>query len=88
MLLAYGGILNGNGACFFMGILLAARRLLSLLPQTDIDKPRDCMKFFLDTVPVGQIILAGMVLDALVHRGDTMHAAQSILRAPFSMVTV
>ena len=75
MLLAYGGILNGNGIYFFTGIVLAAKRLLSLLSQTDIDKPHDCLVFFLDTVPVGQLSLAGMVLDAVVHRNAIDYSA-------------
>ncbi|KAF9565732.1 hypothetical protein CPC08DRAFT_733902 [Agrocybe pediades] len=59
ILMAYGGMMNGNGVCFFGGILLAGTRLFSLLSRTDVDKPRDCLKFFLDTVNVGKILLVG-----------------------------
>ncbi|KAK0440549.1 hypothetical protein EV421DRAFT_2036760 [Armillaria borealis] len=35
---------------------------------TDIDKPRQCMQFFLHTPTIGNLILAGSVVDAVVHR--------------------
>ncbi|KAK7042364.1 mitochondrial 4-hydroxybenzoate polyprenyltransferase [Favolaschia claudopus] len=67
-LLAYGGILNGHGPFFFAGLAAAGFILLKGLLETDIDNPSQCKSFFLTTPLVGQIILAGLLVDAIFSR--------------------
>ncbi|KAF5336730.1 hypothetical protein D9757_013925 [Collybiopsis confluens] len=67
-LLSYGGYLNGQGTTFFVGILVAATLLLSKLLNTDIDQPADCRDFFLQTPLIGQVVLGGLVADAVIAR--------------------
>ncbi|KAK0221094.1 hypothetical protein EDD85DRAFT_983311 [Armillaria nabsnona] len=42
--------------------------LLKELIVMDIDKPKQCMKFFLHIPTIGNLILAGLVVDAIVQR--------------------
>ncbi|KAF9451435.1 UbiA prenyltransferase [Macrolepiota fuliginosa MF-IS2] len=63
-LFAYAGWLNGQGVGFFIALLCAAAMLFSKLITTNIDVPNDCREFFLKTVPIGQVILIGLVVDA------------------------
>ncbi|KAK7443756.1 Para-hydroxybenzoate--polyprenyltransferase, mitochondrial precursor (PHB:polyprenyltransferase) [Stygiomarasmius scandens] len=67
-LLAYAATLNAHGFVFFCSLLFASARLINGLLRTDIDKPEDCQKFFMDTPVIGTIILAGFLLDTLVSR--------------------
>ncbi|KAJ3728637.1 UbiA prenyltransferase family-domain-containing protein [Lentinula raphanica] len=67
-LLMYGGYLNGHGLPFFAGVLLAADLLMSKLLRTNIDCPNDCKDFFLQTPLIGQIIVGGLVADAVIFR--------------------
>ncbi|KAF8916052.1 UbiA prenyltransferase [Mucidula mucida] len=67
-LLSYGGMLNGHGLAFYLGVIVAGMSLLVPLVKTDIDRPVDCKNLFLGTPRVGQIILGGLVADALIHR--------------------
>ncbi|KAJ7618514.1 UbiA prenyltransferase [Roridomyces roridus] len=68
-LLSYGGALNGHGWAFQIGVLGAGIVLLSGLAKTNIDSPETCKAMFLGTPLVGQIVLAGFVVDAVLHRG-------------------
>ncbi|KAF5378018.1 hypothetical protein D9757_009864 [Collybiopsis confluens] len=67
-LLSYGGYVNGHGPAFFAGVLIAAGLLFSKLLVTDIDRPADCRDFFLQTPLIGQVVLGGFVVDAVVAR--------------------
>ncbi|KAF8911757.1 UbiA prenyltransferase family-domain-containing protein [Mucidula mucida] len=67
-LLTYGGIANGQGVAYFAAVALATAILLKNLMITDIDEPKQCMNFFLLTPTVGNIILGGLVVDAVTHR--------------------
>ncbi|KAJ3517449.1 hypothetical protein NLJ89_g508 [Agrocybe chaxingu] len=67
-LLVYAGALNGHGWCYYSAVAFASVLLMSRLFKTDIDKPEDCKRFFLQTVPVGQIILSGIVGDVILNR--------------------
>ncbi|KAF9564157.1 UbiA prenyltransferase [Agrocybe pediades] len=67
-LLTYGGIMNTHGLFYFLGVGVAAIRLMSQLISVDVDKPESCRNFFLDTVRVGQIILGGIVVDTIYYR--------------------
>ncbi|KAJ7931816.1 UbiA prenyltransferase [Mycena leptocephala] len=67
-LLVYGGMLNGQGIPFFLSVTVVVFRLLSSLWRTDIDEPESCKALFLGTPLLGQIILGGLCLDAVVHR--------------------
>ncbi|KAJ7248608.1 UbiA prenyltransferase [Mycena haematopus] len=67
-LLAYGGILNGQGTLFYTSVASASFILLRELLRTDIDCPDQCKTFFLATPLVGQIILGGFVADAVINR--------------------
>ncbi len=61
-------MLNGHGLAFYLGVLVAGMSLLVPLVKTDIDRPVDCKNLFLGTPRVGQIILGGLVADALIQR--------------------
>ncbi|KAL0945374.1 hypothetical protein HGRIS_000873 [Hohenbuehelia grisea] len=67
-LLVYGGIANGQGWPYFVGVSIAGAMLLVKLAQTNIDNPHDCRDLFLGTVSVGQVILAGLVIDVVAQR--------------------
>ncbi|KAF7366541.1 4-hydroxybenzoate polyprenyltransferase, mitochondrial [Mycena sanguinolenta] len=67
-LLVYGGILNGQGPFFYTGVASAGVVLLKELLRTDIDRPKECKAFFLTTPLIGQIILGGVVADAVINR--------------------
>ncbi|KAJ7701748.1 UbiA prenyltransferase [Mycena rosella] len=67
-LLAYGGILNGQGISFYVGVVLGGIILVKTVVTTDIDCPAQCKAMFLTTPLVGQIVLVGFVADAVVHR--------------------
>ncbi|SJL15627.1 uncharacterized protein ARMOST_19130 [Armillaria ostoyae] len=64
-LMSWAGYLNEQGiACY---VFMALSAFVELL-VTDIDKPRQCIQFFLHTPTVGNLILAGLVVDAVAHR--------------------
>ncbi|KAJ7031630.1 UbiA prenyltransferase [Mycena alexandri] len=65
---AYGGILNGQGILFYVGVAAAGFVLIRGLLRTDVDCPAECKEFFLTTPLVGQLVLVGCVADAAVHR--------------------
>ncbi|KAF9063404.1 UbiA prenyltransferase family-domain-containing protein [Rhodocollybia butyracea] len=65
---AYGGYLNGHSLPFFAGLLVAEVLLMSKLLRTNVNNPEDCKDFFLQTPLIGQIILAGIVADAVIAR--------------------
>ena len=44
--------------------------LIRALLQTDVDRPVDCKELFLGTTLVGQIILGGLVTDAVLRLND------------------
>ncbi|KAF9462320.1 UbiA prenyltransferase [Collybia nuda] len=67
-LMCVGGALNGQGSAFYAAMLAAGALLLPRLLKTDIDKPDDCRALFLGTPLIGQIILGGMLVDAVTHR--------------------
>ncbi|KAJ6481715.1 UbiA prenyltransferase [Mycena sanguinolenta] len=67
-LLVYGGILNGQGPLFYTGVASAGVVLLRELLRTNIDRPEECKAFFLTTPLVGQILLGGVVADAVINR--------------------
>ncbi|KAJ6473149.1 UbiA prenyltransferase [Mycena sanguinolenta] len=67
-LLLYGGSLNGQGIPFYVSVVTAGIMLVTALLRTDIDNPGDCKDFFLLTPLIGQIILCGFVVDAILHR--------------------
>ncbi|KAK0440534.1 hypothetical protein EV421DRAFT_1905262 [Armillaria borealis] len=57
-----------RGIAYYVSVALSAFVFLKELLVMDIDKPRQCMKFFLHKPTVGNLILAGFVVDAVVHR--------------------
>lgn len=67
-LMTYGGVLNGQGVPYFAALLCAGILLLPRLLQTNIDRPEDCRALFLGTPLIGQVILGGLVIDAVAHR--------------------
>ncbi|KAK0187326.1 hypothetical protein F5146DRAFT_1142301 [Armillaria mellea] len=67
-LMSLAGYLNKQGIVYYVSVMLSAFVLLKELFVTDIDKPRQCMKFFLHTPTIGNLILAGLVVDAVVQR--------------------
>ncbi|KAJ7846337.1 UbiA prenyltransferase family-domain-containing protein [Mycena olivaceomarginata] len=67
-LLVCGGIMNGQGTVFYASVASAGFVLLRGLLQTDINCPAECKTFFLTTPLIGQIILAGFVVDAVIVR--------------------
>ncbi|KAJ6579625.1 UbiA prenyltransferase [Mycena vulgaris] len=66
--LTYGGMLNGQGTAFYVGVAIAGYILLKSLVVTDINCPEKCKAMFLSTPVVGQIILGGLVVDAVAYR--------------------
>ena len=52
----------------FSALTIVSLILFPKLLRTDIDTPRDCRSFTLDTPLIGQVILGGFVLDAVVQR--------------------
>lgn len=56
--------MNGQGITFYLGLLCGAVMLFSKLAKTNVDVPKDCKDFFLKTVPIGQVVLAGLITDA------------------------
>ncbi|KAJ7481606.1 UbiA prenyltransferase [Mycena latifolia] len=67
-LLTYGGMLNGQGILFYASVVVAGVILVGTLQRTDIDRPAQCKTMFLTTPLIGQIVLLGLVADAVVHR--------------------
>lgn len=67
-LLTYGGWLNGQGIMFYVSVAAAAAMLLPPLWNTDLDNPEHCKNFFLRTPNIGQVILAGLIIDGVSHR--------------------
>ncbi len=67
-LMSWAGYLNEQGIAYYVSVALSAFVLLKELIVTDIDKLKQCMKFFLHTPTIGNLILAGLVVDAVVHR--------------------
>ncbi|KAF9030133.1 UbiA prenyltransferase [Hymenopellis radicata] len=67
-LMAYGGFVNGQGVVYLAAVALATAILLKNLMVTDINQPKQCMNFFLLTPTIGNIILGGLVVDAITHR--------------------
>ncbi|KAJ7177948.1 UbiA prenyltransferase [Mycena filopes] len=65
---AYGGMLNGQGILFYVGVAAAGFVLIQGLLRTDVDCPAQCKDFFQTTPLVGQLVLAGCVADAVLHR--------------------
>ncbi|KAF5373995.1 hypothetical protein D9615_009898 [Tricholomella constricta] len=68
LLLAYGGAMNGHGAPFYVSVLVAAGMLLPRMVKTNVDVPEDCKNLFLGTPRIGQVILAGLVVDGVARR--------------------
>ncbi|KIY65650.1 UbiA-domain-containing protein [Cylindrobasidium torrendii FP15055 ss-10] len=66
--MALGGYLNGQGLAFFTSIAYATYILLANLRNVDIDSPKSCMQYFLLTPKVGNAVLMGLVVDAVVQR--------------------
>ncbi|KAF9030134.1 UbiA-domain-containing protein [Hymenopellis radicata] len=66
--MAYGGWMNGQGFIYYAAVVVATAILLKNLMVTDIDQPKQCMQFFLLTPTVGNIVLGGLVADAVAHR--------------------
>ncbi|KAJ6608072.1 UbiA prenyltransferase [Mycena sp. CBHHK59/15] len=64
----YGGIQNGQGLTFCIGMAVAGALLFIRLWKTDIDRPEDCKRVFLGTPRVGQIILLGLIIDSVGNR--------------------
>ncbi|KAJ6546599.1 hypothetical protein B0H10DRAFT_2243527 [Mycena sp. CBHHK59/15] len=67
-LLTYGGMLNNQGIPFYVSVVVVGLMLLTALLRTDVDCPGDCKRLFLGTPLLGQVILAGLVMDAVLHR--------------------
>ncbi|KAK0440049.1 UbiA prenyltransferase family-domain-containing protein [Desarmillaria tabescens] len=67
-LMTLAGYLNGQGIAYYIAIAMSAFVILKELAVTDIDEPRECMKFFLRTPAIGNLILAGLVIDVGVQR--------------------
>ncbi|KAJ8508741.1 hypothetical protein ONZ45_g9014 [Pleurotus djamor] len=67
-LLTYGAFLNDHALPVYVAIAISGFMLFNRLLQTDIDRPEDCKRLFLDTVTVGQVILSGFVVDAVASR--------------------
>ncbi|KAJ7839275.1 UbiA prenyltransferase [Mycena leptocephala] len=68
VLMVYGGLLNGQGIPFFVSVAVVGFLLSRSLWHTNIDEPENCMALFLGTPFLGQIILGGLILDAVLHR--------------------
>ncbi|KAJ7481631.1 UbiA prenyltransferase [Mycena latifolia] len=61
-------MLNGQGILFYASVVVAGMILVGTLQRTDIDSPTQCKTMFLTTPLIGQIVLLGLVADAVVHR--------------------
>lgn len=66
--MVYGGLLNGQGIPFFVSVAVIGFLLSRSLWHTNIDEPESCKALFLGTPFLGQIILGGLILDAVLHR--------------------
>ncbi|KAJ8093222.1 hypothetical protein PM082_020707 [Marasmius tenuissimus] len=66
--IGYGGFLNNQGLLFYIGLACAGTITLRQLFSTNIDDPEQCREFFLLTPRVGQIILGGLIIDAVYGR--------------------
>jgi 4-hydroxybenzoate polyprenyltransferase len=66
--MTYGGVLNGQGWPYFAALFSAGVLLLPRLLKTNIDRPEDCRTLFLGTPLIGQIILGGLLVDAVTQR--------------------
>ncbi|KAK0502248.1 UbiA prenyltransferase family-domain-containing protein [Armillaria luteobubalina] len=67
-LMSWAGYLNGQGVAYYITVALSTLILLKELLVTDIDSPRQCMKFFLLTPTIGNLILGGLVVDVVLQR--------------------
>ncbi|KAF8911759.1 UbiA prenyltransferase family-domain-containing protein [Mucidula mucida] len=67
-LMSYGGWVNEHGFIYYTAVAVATTILSKNLMVTDIDEPKQCMQFFLLTPTVGNIVLGGLVADAVAHR--------------------
>ncbi|KAJ7867924.1 hypothetical protein B0H14DRAFT_2503982 [Mycena olivaceomarginata] len=67
VLMVYGGLLNGQGIPFFVSVAVIGFLLSRSLWHTNIDEPESCKALFLGTPFLGQIILGGLILDAVLH---------------------
>ncbi|KAK0187363.1 UbiA prenyltransferase family-domain-containing protein [Armillaria mellea] len=65
---ALAGYLNEQGIAYHVSVVVSAFIPLKELLVTDINKPRQCMQFFLQTPTIGNLILAGLVVDAVFQR--------------------
>ncbi|GLB39116.1 hypothetical protein LshimejAT787_0602780 [Lyophyllum shimeji] len=65
-LLALGGARNGRGISFYLSIIAAAMQLLPQLLATNVDIPKDCLRFSLGAPRVWQTILHGLVVDGVL----------------------
>ncbi|KAF7332726.1 UbiA prenyltransferase [Mycena kentingensis (nom. inval.)] len=68
LLLVFGGTQNGHGGVFLAFVALAAGILFRSILRTDIDDPTTCLRMFVTTPLVGQVVLAGFVADAVAGR--------------------
>ncbi|KAJ7507286.1 UbiA prenyltransferase [Mycena galericulata] len=73
-LLTYGGLLNGQGILFYSSVGTAGFILLWTLLHTDINCPAECKAMFLTTPLIGQVILVGFIVDAVIHRYTDKYA--------------
>ncbi|KAK0200253.1 UbiA prenyltransferase family-domain-containing protein [Desarmillaria ectypa] len=67
-LMSYSGHLNGQSLPYYLAVAISGGIMFKELLSTDIDDPRQCMKFFLRTPMIGNIVLGGLVLDAILQR--------------------
>ncbi len=67
VLMSWASYLSEQGIAYHISIVLSVFVTLKELFVTDIDKLRQCMKFFLHTPTIGNLILTGLVGNAVVH---------------------
>ncbi|TFY66490.1 hypothetical protein EVG20_g4603 [Dentipellis fragilis] len=67
-ILGFLGTKNGLGFPFFAAILVAGWQVSSRLSRTDINNPGSCKEFFLCMPLISQLVLGGIVADAISHR--------------------
>ncbi|KAK0452935.1 uncharacterized protein EV420DRAFT_1697675 [Desarmillaria tabescens] len=67
-LMAWARYLNEQGVAYYVAVVLSASVLLKVLLVMDIDKRRECMRFFLHTPTFGNLILTGLIVDVVVQR--------------------
>jgi 4-hydroxybenzoate polyprenyltransferase len=60
--------MNGQGIIFYAGLGVAGWLLFRQLFKTNIDAPKDCLRFFLLSAMIGKIISCALVVDVIVHR--------------------